>query len=151
MSGDILLALAGSLRLEASTVAGDVTSELPGRTEGKPGRRVFIVGDGVPTMTVRSMSGDVALMNPIAVPRPATPAVPTPPKAPAAPQPPTPPAQGETVIPSDENPTIVVDHADPSDVDDARLAILRALERGEIDVAEAGRQLEEIDIGSSDV
>ena len=33
--------------------------------------------------------------------------------------------------------------------DDARLRILRSLERGEIDVAEAGRRLEQLDAGDA--
>jgi hypothetical protein len=33
--------------------------------------------------------------------------------------------------------------------DDARLRILRSLERGEIDVAEAGRRLEQLDSGDA--
>ena len=41
VSGDMLLALAGGVRLEASTVAGDVTSEVTARSEGSPGRRVL--------------------------------------------------------------------------------------------------------------
>jgi putative adhesin len=127
VSGDMLLALAGHVRLEASTVAGDVTSEVKARSEGSPGRRVLIVGDGRPTMTVRSMSGDVSLTEASAVTRPFAP---------------TPPSDDDQ---AGDSPTVVVDHAEP-DVDDAaRLAILRALEAGQIDVAEATRRLEALE------
>ncbi len=131
VSGDMRLALAGHVRLEASTVAGDVTSEVKARSEGSPGRRVLIVGDGRPTMTVRSMSGDVSLTEASAVTRPFAPAPPSD----------IDPAAGDS-------PTVVVDRAEPDRDDAARLAILRALEAGEIDVAEAGRRLEALE-GSS--
>ena len=157
VSGDMVLALAGKLRLEASTVAGDVTSEIDARGEGRPGRRVFVVGEGGPTMTVRSMSGDVALMKAIAVTRPAeapipasAPSAPRPPSAlrpPSAPQPLSAPTPTTIVAGSDEDPTVVVERTDADD--DDRLSILRALERGEIDVAEAGRRLEALDDAAS--
>lgn len=149
VSGDMLLALAGDVRLEASTVAGDVTSEVDARSEGTPGRRVFVVGGGRPTMTVRSMSGDVSLMKATAVTRPAEP--PAPPTPPTAPRPPMPPVPSGTTASIDESPTIVVDRAGPAvDDDDPSLAILRALERGEIDVAEAGRRLAALDAPAAD-
>jgi hypothetical protein len=134
VSGDMLLALAGGVRLEASTVAGDVTSEVTARSEGGPGRRVLVVGEGRPTMTVRSMSGDVSLIEASAVMRPHAPAVPTAADDPTA-----------------DSPTVVVDHAEPltDDADAARLAILRALEAGEIDVAEAGRRLEALEASTT--
>ena len=143
VSGDMLMALAGDVRLEASTVTGDVTSEADARTEGTPGRRVFIVGDGVPTMTVRSMSGDVSLMKATAVTRHAEP--PAPPSPPAPPRPAEPLAPSDAAAPADESPTTVVARDERPADDDASLSILRALERGEIDVAEAGRRLEALD------
>ena len=130
----MLLALAGGLRLEASTVAGDVTSEVTARSEGGPGRRVLVVGEGRPTLTVRSMSGDVTRSRhrPLIARRRRAAA------AAAARRPPT--------TPAEDSPTVVVDHAEPPHDDDAaRLAILRALEAGEIDVAEAGRRLEALE------
>jgi hypothetical protein len=155
VSGDMLLALAGDVRLEASTVAGDVTGGSRARIEGKPGRRVLIVGAGRPTMTARSMSGDVSLTEPTAVTRPdaaqAPTHTPTPKEAPMPPRPPMPPAFAADPGIGD-SPTIVVGSADADrDAnDDARLDILRALERGEIDVAEAGRRLEALDGDPSD-
>ena len=153
VSGDMLLALAGDIRLEASTVAGDVTSGGRARTEGKPGRRVLIVGAGRPTMTARSMSGDISLTEPTAVTRLDAPPAPIRPVAPEEPpmppQPPLPPEISDADVTAD-SPTIVVDRRGPDAGDEARLTILRALERGEIDVAEAGRRLEGLDDGSSD-
>lgn len=154
VSGDMLLALAGDVRLEASTVAGDVTSGSRARTEGEPGRRVLIVGGGRPTMTVRSMSGDISLAEPTAVIRPDAPPAPTrpftPEEPPMPPEPPLPPEIVSPVAVADDSPTVVVDRPGPDGDDEARLTILRALERGEIDVAEAGRRLEALDDGSSD-
>jgi hypothetical protein len=154
VSGDMLLAIAGDVRLEASTVAGDVTSGGRARTEGKPGRRVLIVGGGRPTMTVRSMTGDISLAEPTAVVRPDAPPAPIAPlTSEEPPMPPEPPLPPEIVRPdaaADDSPTVVVDQTGPDADDEARLTILRALERGEIDVAEAGRRLETLDGGSSD-
>jgi hypothetical protein len=140
VSGDMLLALAGGVRLEASTVAGDVTSEVTARSEGSPGRRVLVVGEGRPTMTVRTMSGDVTLIEASAVMRAHAPAPPTAADGPTA-------ADAST----EDSPTVVIDHAEPRTDDDdaARLAILRALEDGEIDVAEAGRRLEALEASTS--
>ncbi|HEY6012664.1 MAG TPA: hypothetical protein VIU37_01605, partial [Candidatus Limnocylindrales bacterium] len=42
-------------------------------------------------------------------------------------------------------------HAIAAAYDDARLRILRSLERGEIDVTEAGRRLEMLDNGDPDL
>ena len=98
VSGDMLLALAGHVRLEASTVAGDVTSAVRARSEGRPGRRVLIVGEGRPTMIVRSMSGDVSLTEASAVTRPHAPAPPI--------------DDG----PAGDSPTVVVDLPSPSGV-----------------------------------
>ncbi len=149
VSGDMLLALAGPVRLEASSVTGDVTSEVEVRSEGTPGRRVLIVGDGGPTMTIRSMSGDVSLTKATAVTRsPEAPVPPAPVEPPSAPASPT---TGEPANLSDSSPTVVVGSTDSGAADDdARLAILRALERGEIDVAEAGRRLEALDVPAAE-
>jgi hypothetical protein len=135
-------------------VAGDVTSGGRARTEGKPGRRVLIVGGGRPTMTVRSMSGDVSLAEPNAVIRPDAPPAPirpfTPEEPSMPPEPPLPPEIARPDVAPDDSPTVVADAVEPDADAEARLTILRALERGEIDVAEAGRRLEALDGGSAD-
>ncbi len=132
VSGDALLALAGDVRVDLQTVAGDLHSEIPGRSESRPGKRSMAIGSGGPTLSVRTMSGDVRIVraNPVARDEP------------------------RTTLVHDAPPTVVVVHDPAADgevpdlVDaaaDARLAILRALERGEIDVAEAGRRLEAVE------
>ncbi len=127
VSGDTLLALVGGARVEVTSVTGDVTAHVPHRSEGGRGRRVVLVGDARATLTARSMSGDVRIVaaRPFDGPGHDEPASPA-----------TPPA------PADAGPSAAaIDAA----YDDARLGILRGLERGDYDVAEAGRRLEALD------
>ncbi len=137
VSGDTLLALAGGARIEVSSVTGDVKAEVPHRAEGGRGRRVVLIGDARATLVARSMSGDVRI---VAAP-PLGSAVDSTEGAS------TEPASREGVTePAGEAPL-----RGPSDAaiaaayEEARLGILRGLERGEIDVAEAGRRLEALD------
>jgi len=113
VTGDATLSPANGVRVEARTITGDIDSELPARRDDADGRRALVIGAGGPTITFRSTSGDLRV---VAADRA------TPHATPGA----TAPARSTTHAP----------------VDDARLTILRALERGEIDVAEAGRRLE---------
>ena len=125
VSGDAVLALAGGARIEVSTVTGDVSADGPHRTERTDGQRVIVDGDGRATLVVRTMSGDVHVAKAkgldIRVDAAPTPA----------------PAQPEPASPSDA--------AIAAAYEDARLTILKQLERGEIDVTEAGRRLEALD------
>jgi len=136
VSGDVLLAPAGDLRMEMRTVSGDLSSDVGGRIESGRGQRSVSIGSGGPTLAIRSMSGDVTVVRPVAFTADPEPAV--------------------------EVPTIDLTHADEDDAaepakptngalaaayEDARLRILRSLERGEIDVTEAGRRLEALDDG----
>ena len=117
VSGDALLALAGDVRVDLQTVAGDLRSEIPGRSESRPGKRSMTIGSGGSTLSVRTMSGDVRIVRASPVTR-------------------------------DERAAAMAHDAVADLTDaaaDARLTILRALERGEIDVAEATRRLEAID------
>lgn len=119
VSGDLSLGLAGGLTLEVRGLSTDVHISAAHRSEGSRDRRRYVIGDGAASLLFSSMSGDVSV-GPArrgggAVPPP------PPPAPPAAPVPPRPPARA-------------VDSA-------AELEILRALERGEIDVDEATRRL----------
>lgn len=137
VSGDATLAPLNDVRIEARSITGDIDSELPSQRDDVAGRRALIIGSGGPTVTFRSTSGDIRVVAangtrrdpvsvPVVPPTPPAPLVPASPPAPAAPPaPPAPPA---------------------ADGEDPRLTILRDLERGDIDVAEAGRRLEELDI-----
>ena len=140
VSGDVQFAPAGPVRVDVRTIAGDLHSELPGRREEGNGRRSFIVGENGPTIDVRSTSGDVHIRRPKAIDSiavaPAAPTPPTPPTPPiaptppAAPTPPTPPAPLEPVGELQDDPS---------------LDVLRALERGEIDLDEARQRLAALD------
>ena len=130
VSGDTLLAPAGDLRIEMATLSGDLRSKVGGRTEGGRGHRSLVMGAGGPLVSLRSLSGDLLVVPPTPVQAPAAPFAPEPP---VAPEPSPEPATGTS------NPAIAAAY------DDARLRILRSLERGEIDVAEAGQRLEALD------
>jgi Putative adhesin len=140
VSGDAVLALAGGARIEVSTVTGDVSADGPHRTERTDGQRVIVVGDGRATLVVRTMSGDVhvAKAKGLDIRVDAAPGAPTPPRAPAAPAAPSAPA-APAELPSPSDAAIAAAY------EDARLTILKLVERGEIDVTEAGRRLEALD------
>jgi Putative adhesin len=114
VSGDLSIALLGGATFEVRGISSDVSSDLDYRIEGRQDRRRVTVGTGGPEIIFNSMSGDLAIHRPRRLDR--VPAPPLPPAPPAAPAPPTPSAEEQ-------------------------LAILQALERGEIDVDEAGRRL----------
>lgn len=139
VSGDVLLAPAGDLRMEMRTVSGDLNSDVGGRIESGRGRRSVSIGSGGPTLALRSMSGDVTVVRPVAFsadlePMTAISSL----EADAADDEDA--AESEAAKP--------VNGAIAATYDDARLRILRSLERGEIDVTEAGRRLEALDDGS---
>ncbi|HEX5014477.1 MAG TPA: DUF4097 family beta strand repeat-containing protein [Candidatus Limnocylindrales bacterium] len=136
VSGDAIVTTRNGIRIAAQTLTGDLKSDLPHSSEGRPGQRSLIVGEGSTVVQFRSVSGDLRVVGPSgngpveSVPRP-----PAPPAPPAAPEPPAPPMRDEPVDESTET---------------SRLEILRALERGEIDIDEATRQLAALD-GPADV
>ena len=115
VSGDLSIALFGGATFEVRGISSDVSSDLDHRIEGRQDRRRVTVGEGGPEIIFNSMSGDLAIHRPRRLNRvpPPPPPAPTPPAAPAPP------------LPSP----------------DEQLAILQALERGEIDVEEATRRL----------
>jgi hypothetical protein len=128
VSGDALVALAGAVRVEMSTVTGDLSSDFDGAQVTERGKRSITLGSGGPTLSVRTMSGDLHVRRarvgdtaPVVIAASATPST-------------EPLANG----------------AIAAAYEDARLRILRSLERGEIDIAEAGRRLETLDAGDPD-
>ncbi len=143
VSGDALLAPAGDVRVEMTTVTGDMSSDLDGRSDGGRGRRTIVVGAGEPLVTFRSMSGDLRLVRPTSVGVSGTTAATTatrPTEAARSTE-----AAGSTAA----SPTPAMSPAIAAAYDEARLRILRSLERGEIDVTEAGRRLEALDGGDT--
>ena len=130
ISGDATLVARGGIQVEAQTVTGDLSSALAAKMESGPGRRLMVVGKATTTLTFKSVSGDLAVVEPrdSGVPMPT--AAPGPPALPTAPAP--------------AMPAFASDAAEPQpgpEVEAARLKVLRALERGEIDVAAAMTQL----------
>jgi hypothetical protein len=115
VSGDLSLGIFGDLTVEVRGLSTDVDVRLPHRSEGSRDRRRYVIGDGRPHLLFSSMSGDVEVRTPRRGGMPA---------APVAPAPPPP-------------PTVLA--ASPSATE--QLDVLRALERGEIDVDEAARRL----------
>ena len=113
VSGDCRLALVGEATVAVRGLSSDVHSSLPHRLEGSSDRRRLIVGGGATAIAFNSMSGDIDVTS--SRQAPTAPVAPT-----TTPAPPTAPA----ITP------------------DQQVAILEALERGEIDVDEAMRQLD---------
>jgi hypothetical protein len=139
ISGDATIVGRSGFRVEAESITGDLSSDLPSRRESIPGRKVLIVGRPGPTLTFRSVSGDFH----VAAPRDAAmPEVPprdptTLDEGPAGSSAFSPEAPAETAEagPQDE----------PPPAEDARMEVLRALERGDITVAEATDRLSRLD------
>jgi putative adhesin len=124
VSGDVQIVGRSSFRVEAESITGDLSSDVPGKRESMPGRKVLVIGRSGPTLRFRSVSGDLHVKQP----RDAAPeSVPEPPAAIEPPAPPAPSKRGA---------------ADP---DATRLEILRELERGDITVAEATERLANLD------
>jgi len=111
VSGDLTVGLLGSGTFEIHGLSTDVNCELDHRLEGQVDRRRLIVGSGGPRLVFNSMSGDVDVRRPRRVSRAAGPAQTEPAPAPSA------------------------------EEQASQLEVLRALERGEIDVDEATRRL----------
>ena len=160
LSGDVSVVATTGLRVEARTVSGDVTTDLPHRSEGRMGRRTLIVGDGSIELAFRSVSGDLRILDgsgtaaaggftgptrpsaPDAPRRPAMPSLPGAPSRPTMPRLPGLPATpGSTAIADDMD-----GHVDPTEAE--RMAVLRALEQGELDVPTAMARLAVLDASS---
>ncbi|MEJ7803977.1 MAG: DUF4097 family beta strand repeat-containing protein [Candidatus Limnocylindria bacterium] len=111
VSGDLSLGVTDHLTVEVRGLSTDADIRLPHRSEGSRDRRRYVIGDGTAHLLFSSMSGDIEVRPPRR-----TGNAPPPPSPPAAPQP-------------------------PAAVASAQMAVLQALERGEIDVEEATRRL----------
>jgi hypothetical protein len=161
VSGDAIVTTRNGIRISAQTVTGDLGSDLPHTSEGRPGRRSLIVGEGSTVVQFRSVSGDLRVVGPNgaehlkAIPRP--PAPPAPPTPPARPTPPAAPAFAATASATDAGTgsdpgadagvAAAAEPDEPSNpaVEAVRLDILRALERGEMDIEEAAAKLSALD------
>jgi hypothetical protein len=133
LSGDALVEADRGIRITARTVAGDLSSELPHTSEGGPGRRALVIGDGAISLEFRSVSGDLRVVGPGRLSFEFPP--PSPPDG----------AGDESSAPAASDTTPTSDAADGT-----RLDILRALERGELDIAEASERLSSLDDPTDD-
>jgi hypothetical protein len=133
ISGDAIVVGRSGFRVEAESVTGDLSSDLAGKRESMPGRKILTIGRPGPTLAFRSVSGDFHVSQPRdAAPMAQEGATMTPDQT--IPAPPEPPAPMAPPAPSGS-----------ADNDAARLDILRALERGDISVAEATERLGRLD------
>lgn len=145
LSGDALLSADRGVRVTAQTISGDIRSDLPHSSGGRPGRRSIVIGDGTIEVQFKSVSGDLRVVGGgarstmIESREPVEP--PERPEAPERPDAPEPPAPRSRDATSPD--TLHPDTLD--DPETARLAILRELERGEIDIAEATDRLARLD------
>ena len=114
VSGDLSLGATDNLTVEVRGLSTEADIRLPHRSEGARDRRRYIIGDGRTHLLFSSMSGDIEV-------RPAR-------RGTGSPQPPPPPEPSAAPPPLSAN-------------TDEQMAVLRALEHGEIDVEEATRRL----------
>jgi hypothetical protein len=113
-SGDLTIGIVGGLAIEVRGLSSEAHISVDHRAEGSRDRRRYIIGGGGPSLSFRSMSGDVS----VHAARRIVPSAAAPPPPPASPTPLSP------AVDADE-----------------QLEILRAVERGEMDVDEAARRL----------
>jgi hypothetical protein len=137
VSGDLTLAPLGGVTVEVRGMSSDVSSELDHRLEGSFGRRRLVVGDGAAQLQFSTMSGDVSVVRPRRLGPDLAHQAAGASHDRTATEPETGPEQtGATDAAAGEA-------AQASTLPDSRLDILRALERGELDVEEAMRRLQE--------
>jgi hypothetical protein len=153
LSGDAIVRAAAGISVEAKTVSGDLTSDLPHRSDGRMGRRTLIVGDGAIRLAFRSVSGDLHVTGAIdpferrgGTPAPEARPGSTPTQASgsavASPEPSVSPDDSAGDRPA--APAVSDDDPGASTAEE-RMAILRALEQGELDVASAMDRLAALD------
>lgn len=123
VSGDLSIGTQSGLTLEVRGLSTEVYVSPAHRSEGSRDRRRYVIGGGEASLLFSSMSGDVSVRGARRGSARA-PTPPTPPTLPTPPTAPTPPEVGSRQIGDEE-----------------QLAILRALEAGEIDIEEAAERL----------
>jgi hypothetical protein len=122
-SGDVVIAPVGGLVLDARSVSGDIHVDRSLRTGGWDHAGPIVVGDGGARVSVRALSGDIAV-------RPARPSS-SDSRPPVAPAPTRASANVSEPVPAPK----------PGATPDHTLALLEAVARGEVGVEEAERQL----------
>jgi hypothetical protein len=163
ISGSVDLTPLNGVTAELRAISGSITSHVEHRLEGGRGFWRAIVGDGKAAFKANSTSGGLRILAPqpgdrvVPAAAPSAPAAPAAPDAPSAPQPPSPDdgpegsadqTAGEAVEETEPRETEETWNPDENgepeqpEVDDEALAVLQALERGEIDVDEAAERLD---------
>jgi hypothetical protein len=115
ISGDVVLVSRGSFQVEAQSITGDLVSEVAHRRESFPGKKLLSVGRSGPTLAFKSVSGDLHLVEAR--------------------------EQQVTAMTDDTETTTTTPTSASEPAETARLEILRALERGDIDVDTATERL----------
>jgi DUF4097 and DUF4098 domain-containing protein YvlB len=64
ISGDATIVSRSGLQVEAQTITGDLASSVAHRIESSPGRKLLIVGHPAATLTFKSVSGDLRIVEP---------------------------------------------------------------------------------------
>ncbi|HEX8026777.1 MAG TPA: DUF4097 family beta strand repeat-containing protein, partial [Candidatus Limnocylindrales bacterium] len=64
ISGDVLLVARGGFQVEAQSITGDLSSEVPSRRESFPGKKLLSIGRSGPTLNFKSVSGDFRVVEP---------------------------------------------------------------------------------------
>jgi hypothetical protein len=113
VSGDLTVGLLGGASFEVRGLSTDIHSDIDHRIEGRHDRRRVLIAGGGPAFLFSSMSGDLAVRRPRRVDAGS--------------------AHGQLPVAS----------STPAASEEVQLAVLRALESGEIDVDEATRRLAE--------
>lgn len=133
ISGDLEIAPDNGVTASMTSVSGSIHTDLPHRRDSGPGKRSVIVGDGSASVTFRTMSGDLSIARGAALRSPAD-------AGPVA----------SSTASSDAAAADAPVAAAPSPTDSGpaapqprnQLDVLRALERGDIDVEAAAHLLE---------
>ena len=173
VSGDVTLATDGPIRVEGTFVSGSIRSDIPHVSEGRAGRRTIEIGTGGPVLRMRAISGDLRVVelssavrgrpdtvdarassesgeaevpavdeeaaSAVASPNPRYDLRPAPPAARPSTGPISPDRSAGPAAPASSAPS------EGADADAERLAVLKDLEEGNIDVDEASRRLSTID------
>jgi hypothetical protein len=114
VSGDFGIGLGGSAAFEVRGISTDISSDIDHRIEGRLDRRRLVIGSGKPNVIFSSMSGDISVR------------------------------RQRRAMPQAPEPTTTPEHPEPTPrnlAEGDQLAVLEALERGEISVDEAARRL----------
>jgi hypothetical protein len=145
ISGDVTLVSRGGLQVEGQSVTGDLMTDLQHKASSGPGRRILVVGKPTATLAFKSVSGDLRVVEARDAAPPMTAVDPEAPMNPVPPIPPMRPRDPEANAPdmprfAGEGATAAPAAPSP-EADAARLEILKALERGDIDVETATERL----------